>query len=75
MRDLATLTREEALTIIAKVMAIAYLDETGDGSLLNPDRELAGAEVVDDLLEVLDEHDLRPESTCSADMLRPHLTP
>ena len=75
MRVLSTLTREEALTIVAKVMAIAYLDETSNRSLLNPDRELVGAQVVDGLLEVLDKHDLRPESTCSADMLRPHLRP
>jgi hypothetical protein len=74
MRDLSTLTHEEALTIVAKVVAIAYLDESGDGSLLNADLELAGAEVVDELLEVLADHDLRPESICSADILRPCLT-
>lgn len=74
MRDLSTLTHEEALAIVAKVVAIAYLDESDGNSLLNPGRELAGAEVVDDLLEVLGDHDLRPESTCPANALRPYLT-
>jgi hypothetical protein len=75
MRDLSSLTHEEALGIIAQVIAIAYLDESGDGGRLNPDRELAGADVVDELLGVLDDHGLRPEWACSADVLRPYLTP
>lgn len=74
MRDLSTLTHEEALAIVAKVVAIAYLDESDGNSLLNPDRELAGAEVVDELLDVLNDHELRPESTCPADVLQPYLT-
>ena len=74
MRDLSSLTHEEALGIIAQVMAIAYLDESGDECRLDPDLELAGADVVDELLGLLDEHSLRPESACSADVLRPYLT-
>ena len=74
MRDLSSLKHEEALAVIAQVAAIAYLTESDDGGRLDPDRELAGADVVDELLRVLDEHGLRPESTCSADVLRPYLT-
>jgi hypothetical protein len=73
MRDLSSLSHEEALTIVAKAMAIVYLDETADGCFLNPDRELTGADVVDDLLSILAAHDLRPESTCSAEILGPYL--
>lgn len=65
MRDLSSLTHAEALGIIAQVLAIAYLDESGDECRLDPDRELAGADVVDGL---------RPERACSADVLRPYLT-
>ena len=74
MRDLSSLTHEEALAVIAKLVAIAYLDESDDGGRLDPDRELAGADVVDELLCVLDEHGLRPETACPADVLRPYLT-
>jgi hypothetical protein len=73
MRNLSSLTREEALTVIAKTMAVAYLDETDGGQSLNPDRELAGADVVADILSVLAEHDLHPETVSSAEMLAPHL--
>jgi hypothetical protein len=74
MRDLSSLTHEEALAVVAQVIAIAYLDESGDECRLDPDRELAGADVVDELLGVLDDHCLRPEAACSADVLRPYLT-
>ena len=74
MRDLSNLTHEEALAIVAQVLAIAYLDESGDECRLDPDLELAGADVVDELLGVLGEHGLRPETACSADVLRPYLT-
>ena len=74
MRDLSSLTHAEAIGIIAQVLAIAYLDESGDECRLDPDRELAGADVVDGLLGVLDGHGLRPERACSADVLRPYLT-
>lgn len=74
MRDLSSLTHAEALGIIAQVMAIAYLDESGDECRLDPDRELAGADVVDELLGVLDEHGLLPETACPADVLWPYLT-
>jgi len=74
MRDLSSLTREEALTIIAKFMAIAYLDEADGSQSLNPDRELAGADVVADVVSVLAEHGLHPETVYSAEMLGPHLS-
>jgi hypothetical protein len=73
MRDLSSLTREEALTVVAKIMAIAYLDDSDGDQSLNPDREMAGADVVADLVSVLAEHGLHPETVCSVEMLGPHL--
>jgi hypothetical protein len=58
MKMLASLTREDLEDVVARIRARLFLD----GTEWVRDKEVSGADFVEDVFNVLDEHGLAPDA-------------
>ena len=62
MRVPSELTRDELLSIVGSIQTFLYLDTDEQGSeFWNPDNPISGADLLDHVAFVLDDHGLAPE--------------
>ena len=66
IRDPATLNTFELVDLVRRVQALFYLDILGDRESWNPDKEWDGADLLDELAQLMVQHGLAPTAIADA---------